>query len=114
MEKESIKKYLQNYLDFVLNERYSQKREELGFGPIKFEVHDIIKGSFQPPMIHVFLDSEPMMKKSAANKPWASMLMKEVERDIENFIKSLSISFKIKIHWNKRPILNNATLSEDN
>jgi hypothetical protein len=114
MEIESIKKYLQNYFNFVLNERYSKRREERGLSPIEFQVYDIIKGSYQPPIIHVFLDSEPEMKKSLANKPWASMFMNEVERDIENFMKSVSIEFKIKVHWNKRPIFNNETLSTDN
>jgi hypothetical protein len=110
MEIELVKKYLQNYLDFVLNERYTKKKKALGFSPIEFRVHDIIKGSYQPPMIHVFLDSEPEMKRSMANKPWATMFMNEVERDIENFMSSISIPYKIKVHWNKRPIFKNETL----
>ena len=110
MKIESIKKYLQNYLDSVLNERYSKKREERGLSPIEFQVYDIVKGSYQPPIINVFLDSEPEMKRSFANKPWAKMFMNEVEKDIENFMKSVSIRFKIKVHWNKRPIFKNDSL----
>jgi len=107
MKLESIKKYLQNYLDSVLNERYSKKREQNGLGPIEFQVYDIIKGSYQPPIIHVFLDSNPEMKKGLDNKPLDSMFMNEVERDIQNFMKSVSITFKIKVHWNKRPVFKN-------
>lgn len=113
MDSELIKGYLQNYLDSVLSSRYSKKIEDKELGPIQFTVHDVIKGSYQPPILHVFLDSEPMMKKSHTNKPWVVMFMKSVEDDIKNFMKALSINFPIKIHWNKRPIFNNATLSAD-
>lgn len=113
MDLEKIKGFLQNYLDTVINSRYTEITEKRGFGPIQFSVHDILKGSYQPPMIHIFLDSEPIIKKSSSNKPWAVMFMGNVERDIQDFMKALSVNFKIKIHWNKRPIFKNATLSAD-
>ena len=113
MSLEKIKEFLQNYLDTVLNSRYSEITEERGFGPIEFTVHDVVMGSYQPPIIHVFLDSEPVMKKSSSNKPWAVMLMGNVDKDIQDFMKALSINFKIKVHWNKRPIFDNETLSAD-
>ena len=113
MDLEVLKTYLQNYFNSVLNTRYSKITEEKGMGPIEFTLYDIIKGSYQPPIFHIFLDSVPMMKKSHTNKPWAIMFMSSVEDDIKNFMKALSINFPIKIHWNKRPIFKNATLSAD-
>ena len=113
MNLELIKRYLQNYLDSVVTPRVNKKRENEGFEPVSFSVHSVLKGSFQPPIIHIFLDSEPMIKKSISLKPHAVMMMSEVEHDIADFLKYLSINYKTKVHWNKRPIFNNETLSAD-
>ena len=114
MDLERIKNFLQNYLNSVVEPKVNSKRNELGIEPIRFIVYDILKGSYQPPIIHVFLDTEPTIKKTATLKPHAVMMLNEVEKDITSFFKIFSINFKMKVHWNKRPIFKNDTLySED-
>jgi hypothetical protein len=110
MDFERIKYFLQSYLDTVvtprINEKYSQNLSE----EINLFVHEIVKGSYQPPIIHVFLDSEPEIRKTTASKPWVIMMMGQVDKDITGFFKVFSINFKVKVHWNKRPIFKNDSL----
>ena len=110
MNLQRIKDFLQNYLDTVVEPKVNDKRSELDLEPIEFSVHDVLKGSFQPPTIHVFLDSEPVLKKGFGAKPYVVMMMSEVEKDISGFFKIFSINFKIKVHWNKRPLFKNDSL----
>ena len=100
MDEERIKKYLQNYLDSAVTQRVIKDLPE--GESVKFTVYDILKGSYNPPMIHVFIDTEP---ESFASRSWdvPHSKYKSVERDIEDFFKLLSIENKIKVHWNKRP-----------
>lgn len=113
MDFERIKEFLQNYIDTVVSPKYNQQRIEFAFDPIEFTVFQILQGSYNPPIVHVFLDTEPIIKKTMSLKPGTSMLLSGVEKDIENFLKVFSINNKIKVHWNKRPLFNNATLSAD-
>ena len=110
MNLERIKEFLQNYLDTVVSPKVNEKREKLKLQPIEFTVFEILKGSYQPPIIHVFLHTEPEIKKSPSLKPYAVMMLKEVEKDIEGFLKVFSINNKVKVHWNKTPILKNDTI----
>ena len=95
MEVEKIKKFLQSYLDSVIvpkanKELASEENDE----PIKIGVFQILKGSYQPPIYHAFIDIEPN---------WDGSYRKKIENDISDFMKVLSIRNKLKIHWNKRP-----------
>jgi hypothetical protein len=95
MEVEKIKKFLQSYIDNVIvpnvnKELASEENDE----PIKMEVFQVLKGSYQPPIYHVFIDIEPN---------WDGSYRKKIENDISDFMKVLSIRNKLKIHWNKRP-----------
>jgi hypothetical protein len=95
MEVEKIKKFLQSYIDNVIvpnvnKELASEENDE----PIKIEVFQILKGSYQPPIYHAFIDIEPN---------WDGSYRKKIENDISDFMKVLSIRNKLKIHWNKRP-----------
>ena len=110
MNYDKIRDFLQNYLDTVVAPRVNEKWSNWKSKPLEFSVHDILKGSYQPPIIHVFLDTEPEIKKSASLKPWAVMMLGEVEKDISSFFKVFSINFKVKVHWNKRPIFKNDTI----
>jgi len=110
MDADRIKKHLQNYLDSVVTQRV---KNDLPEGEdIKFTVHDILKGSFNPPIIHVFIDTEP---ESFVSKGWdvPTSKYKSVERDVEDFFKLLSIVNKIKIHWNKRPFFKKGKTRND-
>jgi len=110
MNLERIKGFLQNYLDTVVSPKINQKREKTGLGPVEFTVFEILKGNYQPPVIHVFLHTEPEIKKTLSLKPHAVMMLAEVEKDIDGFLKVFSINNKVKVHWNRIPIFNNGTL----
>ena len=95
MEVDKIKKFLQSYIDNVIvpnvnKELASEENDE----PIKIGVFQILKGSYQPPIYHAFIDIEPN---------WDGSYRKKIENDVNDFMKILSIRNKLKIHWNKRP-----------
>jgi len=84
-----IKEYLSNYLNSVLLPKVSSDI------PISMEVMDVLKGSYQPPIYHVFINIEPHDTLKST--------LKQTESDIADFFKIFSINNKIKVHWNKRP-----------
>lgn len=93
MEFDRIKEFLQDYLDTVVLPASNSERNE----PLSMNVKSILKGSYQPPIIHVFIDVEPH---------WTPrMSLSGIERDISNFFQIFSINFRVKIHWNKSPNL---------
>ncbi len=110
MDLEKLKEYLQNYLDTVVSSKVNEKRDSLELPNLEFNVFQILKGSFQPPIFHVFLDTSPEIRKKSGLKPHAIMMMDGVKKDIEGFFKIFSIDNKVVIHWNKRPIFKNDTL----
>lgn len=98
MNKEQIKNYLQTYLDTIITPTIENLMDE---DPIDFlVVHDVIKGSFQPPVIHVFIDTNPIINEKKASN---YRKLRKLDKDIEDFFNYLTIKNKIKIHWNKRP-----------
>jgi hypothetical protein len=95
MDTNKIEKYLQAYIDNVIvpkanKELASEENDE----PIKMKVFQVLKGSYQPPIYHVFIDMEPN---------WQGSYTKKIEGDVIDFMKILSIPYRIKIYWNKRP-----------
>jgi predicted GTPase len=95
MDSDKIEKYLQAYIDNAIipkinKELASEENDE----PIKMKVFQVLKGSYQPPIYHVFIDIEPN---------WEGSYRKKIENDISDFMKILSIPYRIKIYWNKRP-----------
>lgn len=93
MEFDRIKQFLQDYLDTVVLPVSNSERSE----PLTMDVKSILKGSYQPPIIHVFINVEPH---------WTPrMSLSGIERDISNFFKVFSINSRVKIHWNKSPNL---------
>jgi hypothetical protein len=95
MDLEKIKNYLQTYLDDVLTPTINRELVGEEDEPITLTVHALRKGSYQPPIFHVFIDIDPN---------WQGSLLKRLEKDIEDFIKIFSIKNKVKVHWNKRPL----------
>jgi|688.fasta_scaffold418994_3 hypothetical protein len=96
MDFERIKSFLQNYIDTVVLPTSNSERDE----HISLEVTHILKGSYQPPIIHVFINVKPH---------WTPrMSLNGVEKDISNFFKVFSVNNRIKIHWNKSPNLTKA------
>jgi hypothetical protein len=110
MDYDRLKDFLQTYLNTVVSPAVNKKREQMGFESIEFSVYKILKGSYQPPIIHVFLHTEPEIKKSQSLKAHAVMMMSKVEKDIDSFFKVFSLNFKIKVHWNQMPIFKNDTI----
>jgi hypothetical protein len=94
MDLEKIKNYLQTYLNHVILPNINKELVGEDDEQIKMEVFQVLKGSYQPPIYHVFIDIEPN---------WEGSYRKKIETDISNFMKILSINNKVKIHWNKRP-----------
>ena len=92
MDLEKIKDYLQNYLNDVILPNINT--DESLVEPITMNVTDVLKGSYQPPIYHVFIDMEPN---------WQGSYTKKIEGDVIDFMKILSIPYRIKIYWNKRP-----------
>jgi hypothetical protein len=94
MNLEKIKSYLQVYLDDVISPKINKELVGEEDEPIKMDVFQVLKGSYQPPIYHIFIDIEPN---------WDGSYRKKIENDITYFMKIFSINNKIKIHWNKRP-----------
>jgi hypothetical protein len=103
MTPDRIKEYLQNYLDNVIIPKVNREfPSEENDGPLKMEVHKILKGSYQPTIYHVFIDVEPPSTLKSS--------LKKTENDIDDFFKVLSINNRIKVFWNKRPIFKDDNL----
>jgi hypothetical protein len=102
MDLELIKKYLQVYLDNVVIPETNQEFSSEGDNePIDMKVFQVLKGSYQPPIYHVFIDVTPHSTLKST--------LRRSEKNIEDFIKMLSIPNRTKVHWNKRP-----SIKEDN
>jgi len=95
MDLEKIKNYLQTYLDDVLTPTINKELVGEEDEPITLTVHALRKGSYQPPIFHIFIEIDPN---------WQGSLLKRLEKNIEDFIKIFSIKNKVKVHWNKRPL----------
>jgi hypothetical protein len=101
MNLEKIKNYLQVYLDDVISPNINKELVGEEDEPIKMDVFQVLKGSYQPPIYHIFIDIEPN---------WDGSYRKKIENDITDFMKILSINNKIKVHWNKRPAFKDSQL----
>lgn len=95
MDTEKIEQYLQNYLDDVLTPMINNELVGEEDEPITLTVNSVRKGSYQPPIFHVFVDIDPN---------WTGSILKRLEKNIEDFLKVFSIRNKVKVHWNKRPL----------
>lgn len=94
MNVEKIHEYLQHYLDYVITPRINKELVGDEDTPITLSVYTLRMGSYNPPIFHAFIDIDPN---------WKGSMLKNLEKDIENFMKIFSIDNKVKVHWNKRP-----------
>ena len=101
MELSKVKEYLQNYLDSVAIPRFNEEPNDDGIE--NFEVYDVLKGSYQPPIIHVFLHSVPNPNVRYLSDT-TKVKLRQLEKDIEGFMRMLSIKFPIRTHLNKSPL----------
>ncbi len=100
MEIEKLKNYLVHYLDSVVTPRFKEGENKDNIE--SFQVIDILKGSYQPPIVHVFLYSIP-----ATNYPskTTKSQFRQVEKDVSDFIKMFGITNPVKVHMNKTPTI---------
>ena len=100
MELEKLKEYLQNYLDSVAIPRFNKEPNENGIE--SFQVHDIVKGSYEPIIFHIFLDSIPVVKHPFMS---TKAKLRDLEKDIHDFMKMFTAVKRVRVHLNKRPVL---------
>lgn len=101
MNLDKIKEYLQNYLNTVVIPNLNQDRVDED--KVSLNVFQVVKGSYQPPIYHVFIDVDPPHTLRAD--------LRSLEGNISDFFKIFSVNNKIKVHWNKRPIFKEGSLS---
>lgn len=100
MKIEKLKKYLQHYLDSVVTPRFKQGENQDNIESL--QVIDILKGSYHPPIIHVFLHSVPIVNHPSKN---TKSQFRIVERDTTDFIKMFGITNPIRVFMNRTPII---------
>lgn len=96
MEIEIIKKYLKNYLENVINPRFTKTKNKDNIESL--ELYDVQMDSNN--RIRVFIDTNPVV-----NNPFTSTIIKleEVKDDVENFLRMLSVMNPV-VHYNQRPL----------
>lgn len=99
MNREQIKNYLQTYLDTIIVPNIDNPPKEDQIDSLV--VHDVLKGSYQPPIIHVFIDTVPIINEKRTSN---HRRLRKMDKDIKDFFNYLSIQNKIKVNWNTRPI----------
>lgn len=99
MKAEKLKEYLQNYFDTVIKPRFLEELNNNGIE--SFEVYKIIKGTYNPPIIHIFVDTLPITNHPS--KSTKTLLLK-IEDDIKDFMSMFSLNNRFKVHINKRPL----------
>ena len=99
MTSDKLEAYLQRYLDNVVFPRIEFEEGDDRFD--KMVVHDILKGSYQPPIIHVFIDTEPSVNRISTR---TRNKFSKIEKEIIDFFRFIPIKFPVKVHWNSRPL----------
>jgi hypothetical protein len=107
MNIEKLKKYLQHYLDSVILPRFQEVKNEDKIESL--QVFEILKGSYQPPIVHVFLYTTPSYHPNNRTKSQ----FKKLEKDIEDFIRMFGITNPTKVHINKAPVYPKGSRAEE-
>ena len=100
MKIEKLKNYLEHYLDSVVTPRFLEGENQ--YKVESFKLIDILKGSYQPPIIHVFLHTIPVIKNPSNT---TKSQFRQVEKDVTDFIKMFGITNPIRVHMNKMPTI---------
>lgn len=96
METDKIEKYLQIYVDDVIQPKLNDELVGEDDEPIKITVYKIKQAETNSNRIICFLDMDPDWSQgSIANK---------INSDISSFFKLLGIDKELFIYWNKRPL----------
>jgi hypothetical protein len=94
MDSDKIQKYLQYYIDDVIEPKINDELVGEDDEPIKITVHAIRYGEANPNRISFFLNMEPDWSKGSFTNV--------INSDISSFFKMLGIDKNLHIYWNKR------------
>jgi hypothetical protein len=96
MDIDKIEKYLQTYIDDVIEPQINNELTGEDDKPIKITVYKINYGEANPNRINFFLDMDP---------DWSNgSFTNRINSDISNFFRMLGIDKNLHIYWNKRPL----------
>jgi hypothetical protein len=93
METDKIEKYLKYYVNDVLLPKLNDKMSYEGGEPVKINVRKVTYGKLNPNRINFFLNIEPY----DTSVPY----LNEINLEISNFFKMLTIDKNLHIYWNK-------------
>jgi hypothetical protein len=96
MESDKIKKYLQRYIDDVIEPKINDELVGEDDEPIKITVYKVNLGEVNSNRINFFLDMDPDWSKGS--------ITHVINSDILNFFKMLGIDKTLRIYYNKRPL----------
>jgi len=96
MNSDKIEKYLQRYIDDVIEPKINNELVGEDDEPIKITVYKVNLGEANPNRINFFLDIDPDWSKGS--------IIEVINSDISNFFKMLGINKVLRIYWNKRPL----------
>ena len=94
METEKIEKYLQLYVNDVIEPLINDELVGEDDEPIKITVHKVHYSN--PNRISFFLDIDPDWFKGS--------FIDKINSEISNFFRMLGIDRTLRIYWNKRPL----------
>ena len=96
MDSGKIEKYLQTYIDDVIEPKINDELVGEDDEPIKITVHKVRYGEANPNRVAFLLDIDPDWSKGS--------FINVINSDISSFFKMLGIDKDLRIYWNKRPL----------
>jgi hypothetical protein len=96
MNSDKIEKYLQRYIDDVIEPKINDELVGEDDEPIRITVYKVNLGEINPKRINFFLDIDPDWSKGS--------IIEVINSDISSFFKMLGINKVLRIYWNKRPL----------
>jgi hypothetical protein len=96
MELDIIEKYLQRYIDDVIEPQINDELVGEDNEPIKISIYKLTYGETNPNRINFFLDMDPDWSKGS--------ITHKINLEISNFFRMLGSDKNLHIYWNKRPL----------
>ena len=96
MDSGKIEKYLQTYIDDVIEPKINDELVGEDDEPIKLSVYKVTHGESNPNRLNFFLEMDPDWSKGS--------FINVINSDISSFFKMLGIDKDLRIYWNKRPL----------